>query len=204
MGAAIHDWRVAVRGRERGFTIIELITGVALIALFSLVLSGIVVTAQRSAAVEKTKADLAVENRHLVDETTRQIKSARAVLASASLFGLPYTTGSQTLILELPSIDNNQTIIDGTSDWLVFRKNGPNFQFIQDGSTGSVRPDTESRLLSQRMTALTFTFFDANGSTLSADFENAVSVAISSTLSQVIRGQAIISILSDTATLRNK
>jgi len=193
-----------MKKNESGFTLIELVTGVAIIALLSVVLSAIVVSAQRSAAVEKTRVDLVTENRRLIDETTRNIKNASSVLASSTVLGSPYITGSQTLILQLPAIDASQTLLAGVSDTLVFRQTGSNYEFIQDAGSGSVRPDTGSRIFSQRVTTLTFTYYDSGGTQLSGNYQNAQSVSVSVALSQTVRGQAISSTLADTATLRNK
>jgi len=187
-----------------GFTLIELVTGVAVIGLLSVVLSAIVVTSQRSAALEKTRADLAVENRRLVDETMRNVKNARSVMSSASVLGTNYTTGAQTLILELPAIDSNQTIIDNVFDYQVFRITGNTYEFIQDAGAGSNRQDTSSRLFSERVSSGTFTYYDATGNVLVGNYQNTQSVGISSTLSQTVRGRTVTNALTDVATLRNR
>lgn len=204
IGGAIHDLRVAIRGRESGFTLIELITGVAIISLLTVVLSAIVVTAQRSAAIEKTRADLSVENRKLVDDTIRNIKNATSVLASSTVLGTNYTTGAGTLVLQIPAIDVNQSIITNVYDLLVFRRNGTNYEFIQDAGVGSIRPDTQRRVYSERVSSLTFTYLDATGNVLASNYQNAQAVKIASTLFQTVRGRTVTNTLTDTTTLRNK
>lgn len=203
-GETIRYSLFAIRSRESGFTLVEMLVGIALVALLSVVLSAIIITSQRSAAVEKTRSDLTTGNRRLFDDTSRNVKLASTVLASATLLGTAYTTGAETLVLQLPAIDASQNLVTGVSDLIVFRKNGSNYEFIQDAGAGSVRPDTASRIYSNRMTALTFTYYDSSGNTLAGNFQNALSVAISATLSQTVRGQSITSTLTDTATLRNK
>lgn len=194
----------SIADAQRGFSLVELIIAIAVIGILTVVLSAIIVTSQRSAAVERTRADLVTENRLLIDETSRNIKSARSVLASATILASSYTTGGETLILELPAVDANQTIITSVFDTQVWRKNGSDYQFIQDGGAGSVRPDTASRNFSERLSSLTFTYYDTNGNELVTNFQNAQSVEIATTLSKTVRGQAITSTLTDTATLRNK
>lgn len=202
--SAIRYSLFAIRSRESGFTLVEMLVGIALVALLSIVLSAIIVTAQRSAADEKTRSDLTVENRHLVDDTSRDIKLATTVLASATLLGTAYTTGAETLILQLPAIDASQSLLTGVSDLVVFRKNGSDYEFIQDAGAGSVRPDTTGRIYSERMTGLTFTYYDGTGNVLTSNFQNALAISIGSTVSGTVRGQTITSTLTDTATLRNK
>lgn len=187
-----------------GFTIMEVLIAIGLIVLLSAVLSVIVLYTNRSAAIEQTRAKLTTENRLLVDETTRTVKEASTVLASAAVLGTLYTTGTQVLVLQAPAVDANQNLIANMNDRMVFRRNGADYQFIQDGETGSVRPDIPSRIFSRQISAIAFTYYDVNGNVLNSNFQNAYSVRISSTLIDTVRNQTITSTLNETATLRNK
>jgi|FLYL01.1.fsa_nt_gi type II secretory pathway pseudopilin PulG len=193
-----------MRRREVGFTMIELLLGIGVLALLSAVLSAVLVTAQRSAAIERVRSDLITENRLLVDETVRNVKQARSVVTSATLFGTTYTTDGDTLVLAIPAIDANQNLLANTYDYQVWQQSGTNYQFIQDGATASVRPDTPSRLFSRRVSSVTFRYYDQNGILLTNNYPNTQRVEVSVTLSESVRGKSIISTMSDRATLRNR
>ncbi len=195
-------WRVS--NGEPGFTLIEILVAIALVAILSAVLASVVTYTSRSAAIERTRSDLIVENRRLLDDTMRMVKAANTVLRSATVLGSLYTTDAQTLVLQVPAVDSAQSIVPNATDLIVFRLNGVRYELRQEGATGSIRPNTANRAYSKRVNNLAFTYYDVNGNVLDANFQNAYMVAVFSTLSATVRSQTIISSLTEKATLRNK
>ncbi len=58
------------------------------------------------------------------DRMSKNIRAAINVVEVHTINSTEYTTDYDTLILEIPSVDNNQDMIPDTFDYLVYYKNG--------------------------------------------------------------------------------
>ncbi|MBU0597704.1 hypothetical protein KKF61_01755 [Patescibacteria group bacterium] len=94
------------------------------------------------------------------DKITSRIKGAARVAEQATINSIEYTTDYDTLILELPSIDEDQNIIFGAYDYFViYRDPADNtlLKFDIEPDTGSSR-QSGARLVSEYVDEIIFNF----------------------------------------------
>ena len=99
---------------------------------------------------------------------------AHQVLASSS----GYSSGSQTLILQLPSVDNTGELIAGKWDTMIFYASSTNFYFSAQPDASSARP-AGIKLLSDSLNSLTFTYNNADvtqATKVTVDMDNRLQV----------------------------
>ena len=104
----------------KGFTLLEILAVVAILALMSLFLIPIYIDYSRLYARENAKIDLNLAKQTILNDLSKNIKGATAVLTTSTINGVNFVTGNQTLILSLPSIDNQREVISGSFDLLVY------------------------------------------------------------------------------------
>ncbi len=179
-----------------GFTLIELlivifVTGLLITALFNL-FDG------HSSLFRFQQAQVAVAGsaRTVMNEFKFQTLQAKRVLASQTIGGTVYNSGSATLVLQLPAVDSSNNIIANTWDYAVFYSSGTNvYERIEPNAASSRR--AVSRLLSDTLSSIIFTYDDA-----SFPLVRTVSVDLQ-TLKQLRGGQTVAAHLAEKVNLRN-
>jgi len=176
-----------------GFTIVELIVVVGLTAVISLFLAYLVGYQYQIYNTQAAQLSVTSDARGMADDIDSYVRQAHRVLSSY----LTYTTGSQTLVLQVPSIDSSGQIISGTYDTVVFYLSGTDFyrQVFPDAS--SSRPAVTKKLASGIDTANFSLAYN------SADVTGATQVTSNIALVQTVGGQTKSITFSSQADLRN-
>ena len=140
-----------------GFTLLETIVA---IAIMTIVLAALLVlltnfykvfNAQQSTARVSGSATIAG------NELQAKISQATQIVTSATISGTLYTTDSDTLVLELPSINGFGAVIAGTYDYAVFYvSSGALYERVQPNGASS-RP-TIYKQLSNSISSTSFTY----------------------------------------------
>jgi len=165
------------RGRPRGFTLIEMLIGLAIISLLIVAILSFYSKGQQQFMNQNIQSDVLEKSRYPLALIARDVKSAAQVAATWG----SYTTSSNTLVLEVPSVDSSGLIIDVNSqfDYVIYRVFNRKLERIYDAKEGvSARVDG-SRNLADDITGLSITYYDASDATLSSNFATAASVRVS-------------------------
>jgi Tfp pilus assembly protein PilV len=147
--------------KTAGFTLVEVVIA---ILLFVLLIGGIVklyTTYSTLYRVQKSQMDVTHSASTLENEVHAAVLQADAIIASHTFSGTSYTSGSTTVILELPSITSAGDTIASTYDYIVFYASTTNAYEVISLGTGSVRPGG-TRHLSSSISNLTFTYNNAS------------------------------------------
>ncbi|MCK4244216.1 MAG: prepilin-type N-terminal cleavage/methylation domain-containing protein [Candidatus Omnitrophica bacterium] len=140
-------------GRKRtGFTLVEIMVSVVLASFILGVILFLYLGSQRSFDSSRTYLDIYADARLALDWMSKDIKWATQVL---SAWG-GYTTSTNCLVLEIPSIDTNRDIIPDEYDYLIYQLNLANLERIMDAyGTGSSRIDN-TNVIANNISSLIF------------------------------------------------
>jgi type II secretory pathway component PulJ len=181
---------------QNGFTIIEVVIVIGLSTILLIGLMQLYEWHQRSFLFEEAKVLTTTDVRKTMQSMSEYIAQASSIQASRAFGTTTYTTGSQVIVLQVPSINASDTVIANTYDYIAFHlTNGEVYQIIEPAS-GSTR-QVVNRRLADNVQTFTLTYDNATPASASA-----VTIDIVATIS-TRAGEASTS-LSDTIFLRNQ
>lgn len=152
--------RILFRRRAKhqfGFTIIEVILVVFLVGILSLVVSKLLTGQEKIYQTQNMELGVTDDARSALDDIDAYVRMADALVSSQG----GYTLGSQTLILQILSINASNQIIPATFDYVIYHLNGTKINRIIVPNASSVRPST-TKTLASRVTSLTFGYDNGN------------------------------------------
>lgn len=115
-----------------GFSLIEIILSLFLFVILSLNIITLFQAYQKySVIIPKsiTNANAKNENLKIIDNLKTYIREAQSILDSTVINSITYNSGTSTLVLQLRSIDNNDNIILGSNDIVVFNLETSTFPY---------------------------------------------------------------------------
>jgi prepilin-type N-terminal cleavage/methylation domain-containing protein len=148
---------------SRGFTLIETIVVVTVFTILMIGLIGIYLNFGSYLATEQKTAEVVHSASRLTSQVHDMTLQANAVAASYVFSGTTYTSGSTTLVLELPSVNASGDIVTNAHDYVVFYATNTKAYKIVDSAIGSARVGATIRL-SDTLGSLTFTYDNATPS----------------------------------------
>lgn len=189
--------------RDSAFSLTELLVVIAILTIVSGILVGIFIGGfrifnQQSAAIEtQSQAKL------VTSTITRDVQQANKVIQSRTFGFYLFTSSSDTLILELPSIDNSQNIIQGKFDYEVFYLDPANPQKLKLKREVALESSrrSETKTIANLIENLTFVYKKGSIEVLPSDSEI---ITIKVTNSRTSYGKLYSTSLTGQAKLRNK
>lgn len=143
--------------KRTGFTLVEVLIvaamiGIIIAAIIELLLKYDVLFATQQATIAvDTSANEIVSRVHLA------ALQADAIVASHTFGSVALSTGTSTLVLELPSIDSSGAIIGGSRDYVGFYASGTATYALVDAAVGSNR-QSGTQQLSDTLLSLSFSY----------------------------------------------
>lgn len=197
---------------KKGFTLVEVIVGTALLGLVSVLIASIYFTNFKLFSHQSTSIDINSQNKLAIDEISNQIRQSQSVAASCPNppCNPTETSSSTVLALQLWPLDANgdpKDPLGGTDyDYIVYKIDPANSSRIQKKiapDASSTRP-ASAKVLATSLSAngLSFTYKDGSGSTVSPSAATEVTISISTTGTSVGKTQTVTQ--TNNATLRNK
>lgn len=186
---------------KNGFTLVDLITGLAISGFVLAIVAAIYLAHYRLFSNQNTAIDAATQDKLALDEITNQIRQSQAVVSTCSSCSGD-TTGANILILQLWPLDANGDPQDpmGTNyDYIEYRQDASNATnlirktFPYQTSTRK----SGTRIVATGVTSLTFTYDNA-------DPTQALEITADVKASGTANGKAQITDQSAKAILRNK
>lgn len=121
-------------------TLSEALVAIFIILIISSLVIGIFFTFYNIYKSQLVQKELTNDNTITLNTMSGAIKNASKIIQNATINGHEYTTGSNTLVMELPSIDNNSNVIEGKFDFQVFYQDGSNNKLLKS----ELMPDAAS------------------------------------------------------------
>jgi len=147
--------------RQRGFTLIETVIVIALSASMFGVLSLLVRSFYVSYSYEQSAAISAESARSVIKEVESLTLVADKVLSSHVFSSATYDSSSNSLVLEIPSIDSSGAIVSGSYDYAAFYLQDTNAYRILEANAASSRA-SGTKKLSDTISSLTFSYNNAD------------------------------------------
>ena len=182
---------------SRAFTIIELLIAISISTIMILILTNTYLGYMRTYNTQQTYISLARSTSSIMNIATRAAQQAKGITYSHTFGGTNYTTGSTTVIFQLPSIDVSGNAIAGTYDFIGIYASGTDAYTAFDQGSGSVRGGRTAVLTSHDLSDLTFIYSNA-------DPTAATKLDIYVTASSTRYGYASMSYLHQQVYMRNK
>ena len=110
----------------RGFTLVELLVAIGLSTMFAGVVMSLYLVSRQSLEIGNASSEIHASARLAMDWMSKDIRWGKRIRASRLVGTQTYTTGDSELILEIPSIDANENIIDinTTFDYIIYHRDG--------------------------------------------------------------------------------
>jgi len=142
---------------SKGFTIVEILVAVGIFALIALAMIDLFISNNALIKSEEATIDVVGTASKVAGEVQTYAMQADAVVLSHDFSGVTYTSGTSTLILELPAIDGSGSIVGSEYDYIVFYSASSSAYRIINTSLSSARAGGK-RLLGDSLDSLTFTY----------------------------------------------
>ena len=109
---------------------------------------------------ESSKLSEGLNTNNILSTIRATIKQSSGIIASQSLGGVSYTTGSTKIVLKLSSIDTSNNLIENTYDYFIFYSdtNKLRLKTFPDGQSSRKSQD---QIFSTSVNNLTFQYFNS-------------------------------------------
>lgn len=141
----------------RGFTLLELLIVLGIVSLMLASLVPTYLQYGRSFTRQSALVDVSYSATSILSTFDELARQASAVKTSATVFGTLYTTGSTTLVLEIPSISVSGDVVASTYDYAVIYATSTTCYLLMSPDASSARKGV-SKKLSSVLANLTFTY----------------------------------------------
>lgn len=129
-----------------GFTIIELVIVIAIASTLILVLFSLFEGQMRNYGYQQAQLRVAGGTRSVIDNMMTYTMQASNVVATRTVNGVGYTSDSDTIILELPTMNGSYDRLADTYDYVVFNLDGTNLNMVVAPNASSFRKPVTKRL----------------------------------------------------------
>lgn len=147
----------------RGFSLMEVLVAVALFVLLMAALVSLYLGYTSLFVLEQMRFTLGTSANIALSEMEEATRQARQVLSSRVLSGDTYTTDADTLVLELPSVTADGTVVSGSFDYVAFYVSGTALYRLRDADDASAR-ESGIRQLGGEVSAFALTYDTADPS----------------------------------------
>ncbi len=182
-----------ISNSQEGFTLVELLVVLPIIIVTGFFLAYLVSYEYRVYSTQSAELAIAADARLSLDEIDIYVRQANRVASNYST----YVTDSQTLVLQLQSVDASGQVVSGAYDYAVFYLSGTTLkgQIFPDASSSRV---AATKTLANNIDTSNFSFTYDN-----ASYGLARNVETNLALQQNAGGYARSISVSSSATLRN-
>lgn len=189
--------------KRTGYTIIEIITVLAILIIVSTVLLTSFISSNKSFLNQTAQSALQTSVSTSMERIVRDVRGARQVLVS---YDVPptYTTAPQSMVLQVPALNNNGQVVNGAYDTFIFAMIGNKLSRVIVANPQSSRTTATSTILTDG--TMTLSYYDQNGAviTTGASYPQTARVTITLERSQTVRGHVNTVRLEGYGALRNR
>jgi len=180
---------------SRGFSFIEVLITTALFAVLVLAITQLYLVYGRVIVFQTSSIDVTLGGSYIIDATRTAGLQAKRIIATHAFPSVNLTSGTTTVIFELPAIDVAGAPIMGSYDYVGIYASSTNAYHLIDAAPGSSRISRERRLTGA-LGALSFVYD-------SPSFPSVTSVTVDATTSALVRGETVQMHLRGHVFLRN-
>jgi len=145
----------------RGFSLMEVVIVIAISVILILAVTEIYVTYSNSYLDQNAAINTSSSAAAFLNEFNNIGLQADAIVSSRTVSGTAYTTGSSTVIFELPAINSSGDVLSNTYDYAIFYSSSTGAYRLLDTNGSSAR-SSGTKLFSSFLSNLTFTYDNAS------------------------------------------
>ena len=118
---------------SRGLTLLETVVAIAIASIILMIMGDIFIAQGRFFDIQQAVSETQIHAFRALDTAGPFLASADSILASRTINSQAYVTGTNTLIVRMPSIDDTGDVVAGSYDYLALGLNPANpTQFMYD------------------------------------------------------------------------
>jgi prepilin-type N-terminal cleavage/methylation domain-containing protein len=163
---------------RQGFTLVEMVVVIGISSVLMVALAFMIFNFGTTYTYEQRAAQSARSASIVLRELESLVTPADQVLATHVFAAGTYSSGSNVLVVEIPSIDSNGSTVSNTYDYAAFYVSGANaYRLLEPDVLSSRQGGT--KLLSATISSLGFTYDNADFTlvtTVTADVQTQVQV----------------------------
>ncbi|MBI2021692.1 hypothetical protein HYS93_02275 [Candidatus Daviesbacteria bacterium] len=160
----------------KGISLLEVLIYIGVASLVGIILVRIFVQNNAFFLRESAQVEQGLDTNQISSQIYDSIRNASSVAVSFVGGVTTYTSGPQTLVLTLPSVNASGSVIANTYDYLVITQDSQNAKLLRK----KIFPDalssrqSENRLLTTQLSSLTFSYYDQNSNIVSPQAASSV------------------------------
>lgn len=181
---------------SRAFSLIEVIIVVAISALVAGALANIFFYYNSSYLYQNASVNVSSSAASFLNEMSELALQAKTISTSRAVSGTTYTTGSTTVVFELPAMNSSGDVLPNAYDYAILYATSTHLYRILDVHGSSVRKASTVQY-SDVLSNLTLTYDNATPA-------NATSITVDLSTATTSRGKTAATQLKQTVYLRNK
>lgn len=145
---------------KNGFTLVEIIISLTIISISGLLLTVILINSTNISLGQSLKVEQGLDMNKALSQIKTYIKQSAGIAQYYPNAQSPsYTTSSTQLVLNLPSIDSSNQVIQGSFDSFVFFQSNNLLKMKSFPDSQSSRKSAD-QILSNKVDSVKFTFLD--------------------------------------------
>lgn len=168
------------RKKESGFTLTEVLIVLAASAIIGTILVTILVQGSSIFSSQNATVNQNLSLNNASNQITQSIKFASTILTSYTNNQITYTTNNQTIILKIPSINNQGNVIDNKFDTLIIMpdSNKPKIlrKMIFPDPTSSRKSD--NAVIASNLSQIQFNYLNDSGNLTSPSLATRIDFVI--------------------------
>lgn len=187
---------------QKGITLLEMLIAMGIASVVGILLLAIIVNSAGLYTKESTKLSQGVSSNDALSQIRETIKESSGVLASYTVSGTTYTSGSSQIVLKLASIDSSNNLISSTFDYFVFFSDTNKLRLKTYPDASSARK-AQDQIFSTSLDLLNFKYYNLANPPLEVTPASALKVKITLSLKQKNGNVTESKIATSEALLRN-
>lgn len=157
-----------MRNMVKGFTLVEILMVVSVSTVIGIYLVSVLLGNTGFSSKQNTIITQGISLNDLTDAINSQIRQAQSIAVGYPETSPTFVSGASTLVLKIPSINNNGVIAD-KYDFVIFTKDNGNpkilrMKIIPDGVSTRVSAD---QVLTSMLNSIIFSYYDKSGGVVS-------------------------------------
>lgn len=180
---------------SRAFTLAEVLITAALSAVLMLAIAQLYIVYGRIITFQQSSIAVALGGSDTIDAVRTAGLQAKNVVAAHTFSGTNYSSGTTTVIFEIPSMNASGAILANTYDYIGIHASGTEAYRLTDAAPGSVRVSGGKRL-TKVLESIIFIYDNFS-------FPSVTSITVDATTSAMVREEVLQTHLRRRIYLRN-
>jgi type II secretory pathway pseudopilin PulG len=165
---------------SNGISLVEIVIALTISALLAGILVKIFTNSSGTINKEATKVEQGISSNEAITQISEAIRLASQVANSFPNTSPQFTTGSDTLILQVPALDTTGTVKENTYDYFIFAPDSANPKILRK----KVFPDpastrkSENQVLVTNLNQIIFSYLDRNKAPVAPSAASTISFSV--------------------------